>query len=195
MSIPVTRTSPSRRSVTSATGIADQANARDVPSADLSSDSTGSEAVPAAAVAIASRCASVVVLDDEVEELSPDELVVGPPDRLLEGAVGADRRVVDVAVEDRAIACERDHDARHRLEDRRLDVSLAFELPLALPAHGDVESAGDDRGDDAGLVVVRSRPPVDDVVLASCVRERVLVLPGREVGRERCEALLDGCAL
>ena len=101
------------------------------------------------------------------------------------------RRVVDVAVADRAVACERDHDARHRLEDRRLDVSLALELALALPAHGDVESAGDDRGDDAGLVVVRRRPPVDDAVLASCVRERVLVLPGREVGSQRCEALLD----
>ena len=138
------------------------------------------------------RCASVVVLDHEIEEPSPDELVVGPADHLLEGAVGADRRVVDVAVADRAIPCERDHDARHRVEHRRLHVSLAFELALALPAHGDVESAGDDRGDDAGLVVVRRRPPVDDTVLASCVRERVLVLPDREVGSQRCEALLDG---
>ncbi len=192
MSIPVTRTSPSRRSDTSATGIADQANARDVPSADLSSDSTGSEAVPAAGGCDRVRGAAVVVLDDEIEEPSPDELVVRPPDRPLEGAVRADGRVVDVAVADRAVARERDHDARHRLEDRRLDISLAFELALALPAHGDVEPAGDDRGDDAGLVVVRRRSPVDDAVLASRVGERILVLPGREVGSQRCEALLDG---
>ena len=135
---------------------------------------------------------AVVVLDDEVEERSPDELVVRPPDRLLEGTIGADPRVVGVAVADRSVGCERDHDARHRLEHGRLDVALAFELPLALPPHGDFGAARDDRGHDAGLVAKRRRSPVDDAVLTARVRERVLVLPCREVGCQSFEPLLHG---
>ncbi len=52
-SIPDTRTSASVRPVTSATGTAVHKNARTLPSAQRSSDSTSSEAPPAPAVAIA----------------------------------------------------------------------------------------------------------------------------------------------
>jgi hypothetical protein len=151
------------RPVTSATGIADQANTREVPSAESSSDSTSSDISPAAAVAIA-RAAQRVVVDDDLEERATDDVLVRPSHSLLERVVGADLRVVGVAVADRPVGCERDHDARHRLEHRGLDVALPLELDLPPASLRDVHAARDDRESRPVLVEERRRAPVHDPV-------------------------------
>ena len=140
-------------------------------------------------------CTAVVVLDEDVEERSADELLVGPVDGLLERPVRPDARVVAVPVTNRPVGRQRDHDARHRVEHRRLDVALALQLELALAPHGDVGAARDDRDHVAVRIVDGCRPPEDHPAVAPGIHERVLVLACREVGRERCEALSNLVAL
>ncbi len=121
--------------------------------------------------------------------MAPDDVLVGPAHRLLECSVRSDARIVGVAIADRAVWREDDHDARHRLEYGRLDVALPLQLELATTSLGDVGATGDDGDDCAVLVVNRRCAPVHDTLFAARVHECVFVLRRREVGRERFEAL------
>ena len=131
-----------------------------------------------------------IVLGDEVEERAAHELVVAPAERVPEGAVRADARVLDVAVANDPVAVEDDGDARDRLQRGRGRVAFALEVELALAPLGDVEPTGDDAEHAVGGVLHGRRAPVDRPLLASRVRERVLVLagagsPARERGTAR----------
>ena len=132
-------------------GTAAHAKARRAPSAlrELGLDLVGRNA--ARRGGDRARRPPVVVLHDEIEKRTPDQLGVRPAERKTERAVRADTRVVGVAIADRTVAREHDHHARDRLEHCRLHVSLALELTLPLAAHRDVDPSGDDRGDGSGL--------------------------------------------
>ncbi len=111
-----------------------------------------------------------------------------PLERPLEGdvgpLVGQPSLLVDEAEEARRVV-------RDRVQERALALLLGLEaMPL-----GDVETPGDDAHDVAEVVHRRRSAPVDRAGLAPRVRERVLVLRGREVRRGLGEALDHGLAL
>ena len=88
------------------------------------------------------------------------------------------RAVVEVALEPPPRVVARRDDARPR----------RAQLLFLLLAQRDVETAGDDADDLAVVVEERRAAPGDDAPLAALVREGVLVLGGREVGRGGVEA-------
>ena len=111
-------------------GMADHTKTRELPSADMSADSTSSRCLRPPP----SRSrggAPVVVLDDESRNGRPTSCSSGQRTAFWNARLPrrAGRRV---SVADRPVGREHDHDARHRLEHRRLDVALALQLELRL---------------------------------------------------------------
>ena len=187
-SIPETSTSDCVRPVTSATGTAVQRERTQLPSAQRSSDSTSSDAPPAAAVAIAADCPAVVVLGDRgpangvptsswsrqpsacrnarfapTRGLSTSRSRIVPSRSRRTAMLGIASSAVVVASRSRSSSSSR---------FRRSVMSRPPETMLITLS---------------GCVLHGCGAPVDRAHLAARVREGVLVLAGREVGRERVE--------